>query len=204
MYRIVPVTDYQHKLEWSDDLGIGYLKSTGYVYGEEYWKHYLECSASEFGCKLTQLRLDFVKKHLPNTKNLCDVGIGSGRFVELANCKGTDVNEFALDWLKKNNRFADDVTQYNALTMWDVIEHVDDVNPLLSAATHIFLSTPIYHDMHSCMASKHFKPCEHIWYFTDRGIKKFMEYHGFELQDQDDFETVLGRDSILSYYFRRK
>ena len=54
------------------------------------------------------------------------------------------------------------------------------------------------------LASKHFKPNEHLWYFTDRGIKRFMFEHGFGFFGQNELETDAGREGIGSYAFKRR
>jgi len=197
----INIEGYEYALLWRDDLGIGYLPTDGYDYGIEYWEKYLVMSAADFGHKLNQLRLDFVKRNNGNFNNLCDVGIGSGQFVETAKCKGTDVNPLAIAWLKEHNYFADDLTTFKELTLWDVIEHIEDPSITFSNATQVFISTPIYQDLTDCLKSKHFRPGEHIWYFTDAGIKNFMALLGYTVRDESDFETVLGRESILSYHF---
>jgi hypothetical protein len=200
---ITTVPGYASSLYWRDDLGIGYLPSTGYEYGVQYWEHYTECSHSKFGERLTELRIEFTKNSGIDPSTLCDVGIGAGQFATMAKCKGTDVNPIAIQWLKDNNMLAENLSEFSAISMWDVIEHIDDPTELLSSITDIVLSTPVYADLPSCLKSKHFKPDEHIWYFTDSGVEHFMSLFGFTLRGKSDFETVLGRESILSYYFQK-
>jgi len=197
------IKDYSHKLQWIESLGIGYLPSDGYEYGEAYWEHYLDCSHGWFGERLTELRADFVTKNEVSLESLCDVGVGSGQFVEFANCKGADVNPLAITWLKDQGRYTDHPEEFTSLTLWDVIEHIDDPRPLLAKVENVFISTPVYKDLDACLKSKHLKPGEHIWYFTDMGVKNFMSQMGFAARYTSDFETVLGRESIMSYYFKK-
>lgn len=198
------VKDYPHELNWLTDLGIGHIESDGYEYGEEYWETYQKYSADDFGVRLTKARADFVLKNLGTLEDLCDIGVGSGQFVDSVKCKGTDVNPIANEWLKEHGYYVSDVSEFETLTLWDVIEHIEDSRSLLENAQHLFISTPIYKDVNNCLNSKHLKPGEHIWYFTDEGLKYFMKIHGFELKDRDDFETRLGRESIVSYFFKRE
>lgn len=198
------VRNYNHKLAWLTDLGIGHLSSDGYEYSEAYWEIYQKYAANDVGILLTNARADFVKKNIGTFESLCDVGIGSGQFVDTVKCKGTDVNEFANTWLKERGYYVKDVSEFTTLTLWDVIEHIENSTSLLASVTNVFISTPIYNSVEECLKSKHLKPGEHIWYFTDVGIKNFMSILGFDALDQSDFETALGRDRILSYYFKKK
>lgn len=201
--NIYPIKNYEHPLRWSKYLAIGYLESNGYEYGEDYWEIYQQYAENDVGIKLTQARADFVKKHVGTFDNLCDVGIGSGQFVDHVKCAGTDVNPLANEWLKERGYFVEDSSSFKTITLWDVLEHIENPTELFSNVQNVFISTPIYLDVNACLVSKHLKPGEHIWYFTDDGIKYFMKLFGFRLIDVDDFETRLGRETILSYFFQK-
>ena len=54
------------------------------------------------------------------------------------------------------------------------------------------------------MQSKHFKPNEHVWYFTDWGLRLWFEEQGFDCLETNYDETNIGREGINSYVFRRK
>lgn len=190
-------------LVWRADLGVGYLPSNGYAYGEGYWETYQQYAAGSIGEALTLYRTEFVAKYV-DPATICDVGIGSGQFIKHVGAKGCDINPYARDWLLKNKLFGDPYTEkFSALTFWDVLEHFDNPAGILSHTDKVFMSLPIHADFKACLASKHLKPNEHIWHFTDSGIKFFMKYHGFDVIEQGDGETQAGRESIMSYYFRR-
>jgi len=197
------VNNYPYDLLWIEKLGIGFLKSDGYSYDKDYWETYLEYAHSKIGTELTRQRAEFVTRNGVNFSELCDIGVGSGQFVDTVKCKGMDINPYANTWLKEHNYYADRPENFSSLTLWDVIEHIDDPRALLKNTETVFISTPIYKDLSSCLLSKHFKPREHIWYFTDSGVKYFMEQLGFIVKDESNFETVLGREGIMSYCFVR-
>lgn len=188
---------------WRPDLGIGYLPSNGFAYDESYWETYQQYAVGSIGERLTLYREAFVAKHVdPST--ICDVGIGSGQFIKHVGAKGFDINPWARDWLEKNDLIGDPyVEKFSALTFWDVLEHFDNPALILSHTDKVFMSLPIHENFKACLASKHLKPNEHIWHFTDSGVKFFMKYHGFNCIEQDDGETRAGRESIMSYYFVR-
>lgn len=201
---IVKPTSNGNPLLWRDDLGIGYLKSNGYSYDEDYWKKYHGYDSNEIGDKLTDFRVEFVKKNVNNISQVCDVGIGSGRFVKTLGCRGYDINPWAEKWLRESGYFGDPYQEkFEALTFWDVLEHIDNHDYILEKTDKIFISIPIHGSINDCLASKHLRPDEHIWHFTDSGIKFFMRYYGYSLVDQSDGETKAGREAIMSYYFAR-
>lgn len=207
--RITTLTSNGNPLYWREDLGIGYLPSRGYDYGEMYWQNYLSYNTDKGSVanRLNDYRKNFVMSKIPAQyvhSNLCDVGIGSGQFVEEMQCHGYDVNTYAKAWLENWGLWGDPYKKdYKILTFWDVLEHIDDPSKILSKPLHVFTSLPIFEDLDHVMRSKHLKPDEHIWYFTDAGIKHFMGLHEFVCVDSGDGETKIGREGILSYYFQR-
>ena len=199
----VPIEGYPYPLLWREDLGIGFLKSDGYDYGEDYWVKY-QSYINDLGMKLSTARGAFVLNNLKTFNGLCDVGIGSGQFIEMVGCKGYDVNEFAVQWLKENDYYADVYKEtFNALSFWDVLEHIEDPSELLNKTDKVFVSVPIHKDINACLASKHLRPAEHIWHFTNDGIKNFMRMFGYRAIASSNFETKLGREDIISYYFAK-
>ena len=195
--------NYPHPLMWNEELEFGYLKSDGYDYGQEYWQKY-QGYVNDLGKQLSDARANFVKKHLSDITKLCDVGIGSGQFVDTVKCHGFYVNPYAVEWLKEHGYFANPYeSDFSALSFWDVLEHIEDPSVLLMRTKNVFVSVPIHDDLETCLASKHLRPGEHIWHFTNEGIKNFMALQGFKLVDQSDFESKLGRESIISYFFNK-
>jgi len=92
-----------------------------------------------------------------------------------------------------------------AITCWDSLEHIPEPEKLLAKVEkYVFVSMPIYDDMNDCLNSKHYKPGEHLHYFTARGFKLFMRQNGFDLLSSSAIESELGRDGIMSFVFKRK
>lgn len=206
---IVTPTSNGHPLEWCDAHGFGYLRSNGYDYGESYWQKYLSYNDNGIGIKVTDYREKFVRTYLPKSASLCDVGIGSGQFVERMRCDGYDVNPYAQEWLKSRNAWGNPIIRasgnhpYDALSLWDVLEHIDDPTDLLNSTQHIFTSLPIHKDMGACLKSKHLRPDEHIWHFTETGLRYFMKLHDFTLVASGNGEIEAGREDIYTYYFKK-
>jgi hypothetical protein len=186
--------------------GVAYQhdRSNLVAYDEPY---YAKCASYE-GQAIAQAinvgRVAFVQKHY-GSGPLVDVGIGSGEFIRnRPNTWGHDVNPAGIEWLKRNDLWAGSLARFRAATFWDVLEHVETPEDYLGQlAGFVFTSLPIFADLESIRASKHYRPGEHLYYWTEAGFVAWMERHGFQHVETATFETVAGRDSILSFAFRR-
>lgn len=199
-----------HHLRWWPSLGLGYLPVAETVpYDEDYWLKYQSYRGNGIGELLTASRVQMVFDANEGSEpsavsEVIDIGIGSGEFVEAMRCWGSDINPHAIAWLKDRGCYRDPLVRHTKiLTLWDVLEHIEDPKPLLDTAKIILTSLPIYAGVEECLASKHLRPGEHLWHFTDAGIKQFMAFAGFGHVTTSDFETRIGREGILTYSFKR-
>lgn len=190
-------------LLWSDELGRGFHPRPPMDYSGPYFEKYQQLDATEMGAALTRARVEFVRRHtgLPPV----DIGIGGGRFATEADGWGYDVNAEAVDWLCRQGRFFDIYAHHaEVITCWDSLEHIPEPERLLDQAVKwVFVSMPIYRDQAHCLASKHYKPGEHLHYFTHRGLLQWFEQQDFACVEYNDIESQLGREGITSYAFRR-
>lgn len=190
-------------LLWSDELGMGYHPRPPMDYSGPYFEKYQALDASSMGAALTRARVAMVRRHteLPPV----DIGIGGGRFVLESAGHGYDVNREAVAWLRSQERFFDIYANHaEAITCWDSLEHVPDPERLIDRAGEwVFVSMPIYQSQADCLRSKHFKPGEHLWYFTLEGLVGWFARQGFGCVEINQVESDLGREGISSFAFRR-
>jgi 2-polyprenyl-3-methyl-5-hydroxy-6-metoxy-1,4-benzoquinol methylase len=191
-----------------DDFGIGYLPmsaSNDSVYNASYFQDYIKKQSTRMGQLLISSRVEYTTRSTLNSKSVCDIGIGAGGFVHTYGCKGFDVNPIAVEYLKTTDNYGNPYEQeFDYITLWDVLEHIECPKELFDKVKiGVVMSTPIYSSMDNILTSKHFKPNEHLWYFTDSGLKYFMKQFGFECITQHNEETLIGRESIGSYFFKR-
>lgn len=178
-------------------------------YGQSYFDKYRELDKTEMGAAIVAARIALVKRHAPFKHNLSDclldVGIGGGRFCEEMDCYGYDINPHAVDWLEARGKFLNPYERaINYITCWDSLEHVISPESLVfSALSHLFVSVPIFKDVEDVINSKHFRPGEHFHYWTRDGIESFMRRQRFDLVEWNNAETLLGREAILSFAFKR-
>jgi len=191
-------------LLWSDELGMGWHSREPMSYDGDYFAKYQELDATPMGQALTKARVEFVSKYT-DTVNLVDIGIGGGRFVLEAGCLGYDVSSQAKDWLGRLGLEADPyVDGAYAVACWDSLEHIPDPEALLAAVGKwLFVSMPTYKDQADCLRSKHYKPGEHVWYWSIDGFAKWAAKQGFELMEINHAESELGREGITTFALRR-
>jgi hypothetical protein len=175
------------------------------AYDEAYFDKCRGYEGQEIARKINAGRVALVDKHVGPLTHVLDVGVGSGEFIRnRSNTFGFDVNRHAVEWLKREGRYADNIPAFKAFTFWDVIEHVEDPEPYFRAmppGAHVFTSLPIFADLGRIRESRHYRPGEHLYYWTEPGFVDWMAMHGFALLDRQDYETAAGRDSILSFAF---
>lgn len=197
-------------LTWNQS-GVGYYQPSAnsrLIYNQSYFDAFDRKAHSEIGRSLMRARANFVEQHYRGM--LIDVGIGSGAFIALRQSRrrptyGYDINPAGIRWLEERMLFVDPyLVKFDAMTLWDVLEHIPDFHPLLANVREwLFLSLPIFRNREHACTSKHFKPDEHCWYFTRDGLIAAMKMCGFALVTESNVESELGREDIGTFAFRR-
>lgn len=190
------------------EFGLAYQKDRGHLasYGQDYFD---KCSSYEdqaIARAINAGRIELVGRYV-GANRVLDVGIGSGEFIKLRpNTWGCDVNPVAIEWLKRNDLWAEKLGHFAGVTMWDVIEHLKDPEQYLRQIQlhgYLFVSIPVFESLDSIRESKHYRPAEHLTYWTRDGFAFWAYRHGFDMLECDDFETKAGRESIASFALQR-
>lgn len=190
------------------DQGMAYQKDQGHLvaYDERYFDKCASYEGQEICAKINSGRVALVSRHYGRGP-MVDIGVGSGEFIRRRPMThGIDVNVKAQEWLFTEGLWADNLANYRAFSFWDVIEHVPDISEYFSkiaVGAYLFTSLPIFSDLGRIRESKHYRPDEHLYYWTESGFVGWMGLYGFELLERTDFESKAGRESILSFAFRR-
>lgn len=201
-------------LTWWDEQGFGYypVDPNDAPYDATYFARYRAMATTLMSLELNEVRTRMVERWW--TGDLVDVGIGDGAFIEHRTvlCElgdpqnwGYDVNPAAIEWLQHNKRWWNPrVDPCPSVSMWDVLEHMPDFPKLLAnVRAYAFVSLPIFKDADHARNSRHYRPTEHCWYFTAYGFTRAMADLGWMCVEMNWNESVLGRDSIGSFAFRR-
>ncbi len=165
----------------------------------------------EMNQRLQKIRCDFVRRHYHG--NLMDIGIGDGSFIKSRNSLGLfeektfghDNDPKALEWLKEKELILTDFWDtIRAYSFWDVLEHLDMPETYLQRIcrdSFVFVSIPIFESLKEIRKSIHYRPGEHLYYFTHEGFVNWMNRWGFSLIEHNTEETEAGRAQIGSYAF---
>lgn len=154
-------------------------------------------------------RCALLARHLPAGASVLDIGAGSGAFVRSAlwngfSAAGFDVIPEAAERLHQIGHYAENPGDFDAVTLWDVLEHIEDPGPLLdSIKGFLFVSLPIFDGLWNIRKSKHYRPGEHLYYWQAPAFVAWMGLHGFRLLEQSNHEVAAGRESIGAFAFRR-
>jgi len=175
-------------------------------YDDEYVEYYEDCKGSDIAIEINDGRVELVDSYTEEL--VLDVGIGSGEFIESRSYTtyGYDVNPKAIKWLRNKGIFTEDFESFSAFTFWDVIEHIPDPGVIFSRIktdSYLFTSIPLFKDITRVKESKHYKPGEHLYYWTREGFIYWMNQHGFLCLHSADFEIEAGREEIYSFVFKK-
>lgn len=192
------------------DFGVAYCDPAGreVPYDRGYFQEYEERAANDVSDALMEVRHRMVIDRWVG--DVVDYGIGAGAFVLHRLGKGFptlgfDVNPWGVHWLVERDLFWDPGGERpGAMTFWDVLEHVVDPRPILAKIEKwVFVSLPLYEDLRDVRSSKHYKPGEHVWYWTHDGLVRFLLEQGFSLVEFNRCEEEVGREGIGSFAFQR-
>lgn len=205
--------DEKNHLRYCHNEGVAYQFPMKVLakYDKTYLNKCLGYEGSDISNKINDGRIKAVAKYSGETHRCLDIGIGSGEFIKRRNkydriTFGTDVNRSAIDWLKEFKCLREDLTEFDCFTMWDVLEHVETPESYfkrMSKGSVLYVSIPIFESLNDIVESRHYRPNEHLYYFTHAGFVAYMNNWGFRILEVQDFETKAGRENIKTYICKK-
>lgn len=209
MDRLIKRFDYieGEVLNYCQGRGVAYQREmTRHVkYDEAYFNKCLGYEGKEIADKINTGRIALVGKYHKGT--VLDIGVGSGEFIKRrTDTFGYDINPSALQWLADNGCYSDALDGFDAYTFWDVIEHLDTPEiyfKRIPKDAYLFCSIPIIDRLDAVPQWKHYRPDEHLYYFTKRGFTDWMALWGFRFVERQKYEIDAGRKDIYSYVFKK-
>lgn len=184
-----------------------------FVYDNDYINHYVDLDETGQGKKMSKLRYDLMKNVIKkDIKTILDVGCGSGAFIKYCEKQGIE-NVFGMDLVKTNNIiYKEDFNdEYDVITFYDSLEHFQSLDFLDTIKTKfLIISLPWcnYVSDDWFLTWKHRKENEHIWFFNDISLEKFMNSKGFykiHLSNIEDTIRISSEDTpnILTMIFKK-
>jgi len=131
---------------------------------------------SKTGERIAKIRWDWIKECDPRT--VLDYGSGVGWF-RAWRPKGVEVYSYDIAEYPQTGI---DLMMYNVVCFWDVLEHIPDfskIEPILSLARNVAISIPMKVELNNFATWKHWKPGEHLHYFTEETLNALFERYGF-------------------------
>jgi len=201
----------EDELIWLPEKGIGYYPVDNTIVDyDNYYDEWVRRESTPIGKCLNEFRIEFVNSY---TRGLIlDIGIGCGTFIKKrGNCVGYDICLRSSYLLQENGLFFNPYRKdklwgkIEGVTFFDSLEHIEHPESLFKNIKNqfVFIIIPIFKDLSSLLRSKHFKKYEHYFYFTDKGLIRYMKYYGFEMLERREDEEKCGREDIGAYVFRR-
>jgi len=180
-------------------------------YAQEYYELLKSYEDRRIGISINNGRLLTVAKYLNKNDKIVDIGCGCGTFIKRYNSKniyGYDINPFMVKRLRDKyiDIYAEDIVSFNGFIFWDSMEHIAEPSVILKRIPHqayIFISIPIFKDITKIKDSKHYRPNEHYWYFTETGLKRYLNSYGYKFIEMLDFECKAGREDIYTFVFKK-
>jgi hypothetical protein len=175
-------------------------------YDKNYFENYKQRSQTEMGHKLHAFRKTYVECFCDPDDKIIDYGTGYGELVVNSNrWFGYDIMEETKQ--KLGTQFDDSVENYEAVCLFDVLEHIcNPTNLLTRVKDKLFVTIPLFQNWNNLLSItswRHWKPGEHLFYASPTGFEQFVNSSGFKTIDKNEIESSLGRLDIFTYYFRR-
>jgi 2-polyprenyl-3-methyl-5-hydroxy-6-metoxy-1,4-benzoquinol methylase len=194
--------------------GVAYqrdMRAARVAYDDSYFDRYKSYEGSTIEQALNAGRCAMLARHVEKGASVIDIGAGSGAFVRKAQAagyqaRGFDVIPKTVSQLRDADAYAEDPGLFDVVTFWDSIEHIDCPEILLReirANALVLVAIPVFTDLRAIRDSKHYRPGEHLYYWTVEGFVNWMALYGFRLLEQSSHETDAGRESIGAFAFRR-
>lgn len=176
-------------------------------YDVDYFEKYIKYEDTNISLKLNECRTTLTESYC---SCILDIGIGSGEFIKKSKIKvfGYDINPHGVQWLQERSLFVDPYKEMpeniQGISLWDTLEHIPEPHLLwqtLRSGQYVFVSIPIFQDLHAVKENKHFRPNEHYYYFSFSGFITYMKDSGFNFIESNNNETQAGREGIWTFAF---
>jgi len=196
----------EHGVAYQRDMSAGRV-----LYDDAYLEKCSSYEGNAIAKKVNEGRCSLLLRYLRIADSVLDIGVGSGAFMRAASfcgfvMQGFDVMPEVVRNLRFRGRFCDQPVGFDGVCMWDSLEHMEDPGHflrLMSKGSTLFVSVPVFADLRKIRESKHYRPGEHLYYWTAAGLIEWAHGYGFRHLETSNHECEAGRESIGAFVFRR-
>lgn len=167
-------------------------------YDLEYYERTLLLNSSTAE-KISNIRWNWVKR--ARAKTVLDYGSGVGWY-RAFRPPGIDVDTYDVGVAPQTGITKD---EYDLITLWDVLEHVSELGVIkfiLQRVKWAAVTVPILPPGEYLHKWKHYKPGEHIRYYTEETLINFFEDSEFSFI-KGGYPECPPREDIFSAIFRK-
>lgn len=136
--------------------------------------------------RICNIRWDFILSYT-KAKSVLDYGSGVGWF-RAFRPEGVEVDTYDKASYPQTGISS---SRYDVVCFWDVLEHIanfKEIEPVLNSTKFVALTIPIKPPKVNLKNWKHYKPGEHLHYFTLEMLDDFFETYGFERIEEGKLE----------------
>jgi hypothetical protein len=153
---------------------------------------------------MSRVRWDFISSFLdlPVGSKILDVGYGNGAFLKHADAMGLDI--YGIDVHSEDFGIPvvgfDHPLHYDLISFFDSLEHFADFAQIFKLRSrNVIISLPLTPDLLLTAPHRwrHFKPGEHIHYFSPHSLDLFMRRWGFSRRITQGFPEDALRGKLL-------
>lgn len=174
-----------------------------------------------------RLRSKVIDRYKPSTGRVLDIGCAAGFFLKVMQGKGWETTgvelsalmaDFARSELELNNIFTGtldeqqfDAQSFDVITLWDVIEHLEDPRALLTAAKRLLkddgilvLETQNVESVFARLMGRrwhHYKFEEHLWHFSPKTLSAMLGLESFSVAEMSSRRA--GKFVTMSFAIER-
>lgn len=170
------------------------------MYDLDYYENMLRIYSESAGY-ICGVRWEFISELAP--KVVLDYGCGVGWF-RAYRPEGVEVYTYDIGPAPQTGL---ELRMYDVTCFWDVLEHITDfsvIEPVLALSRHVAVTVPIFEDDPAALSNwKHFKPGEHLHYFTPETLGALMARYGFVEKKRGQPECP-PREDVWSFMFKKQ
>ncbi len=197
------------------------LYTKEYYHGEGDSHGYMDYDDDKEPMKSVFLRYLAVIEESVVGKKICDVGAATGYFLDLAKnagweTYGSEISSFAAGVAKKRGHrvvegdlsLMEKSAYFDAVTMWDVLEHVEspraylqETHRLLKDGGIVVINTIDMNSLWARLLGRRWNmliPPEHLYYFSLNNLSALLEQTGFTILER----KTIGKKFSLAYIFK--